>query len=63
MSCIHSNSLKNDLTMEANTINSDQNAPKGSSLIWVHIVCSIGYQSTQTDERADNIGREWWERG
>ena len=63
MSYIHSNSLKNYFTMEANTINSDQTAPKGSSLIWVHIVCNIDYQSTQTDERTDNIGREWRERG
>ena len=41
------------LIMEANTVNPDQTAPKGSSLIWVHYVCNIGYQSTQADVRVD----------
>ena len=30
---------QNAFTMEANTMNPDQAVPKGSSLIWVHIVC------------------------
>ena len=33
-----------DLIMEANTMNSDQTTPKWSSLIWVDIVCNIGYR-------------------
>ena len=43
--------------MDANTMNPDQTAP-WSSLIWVHIVCNIGYQSTYADERAGNNCRE-----
>ena len=31
----------------------DQTAPHGSSLIWVHSVCILGFQSTIADERAD----------
>ena len=27
---------------------------KGSSLIWVHIVCNIGYQTTSAAEQADD---------
>ena len=30
-------------------MNSDQTAPKGA-----HIVCNIGYQSTLSEEKADN---------
>ena len=37
------------LIMEANTMNPDQTAPK-SSLIWVHIVCNIGFQSVLADK-------------
>ena len=42
---------------EANTMNPDQTAPKGSSLIWVHSICIIGYQSTfaSSDKQADDI--------
>ena len=36
-----------DFVIESNTMNPD---PLGSSLIWVHIVCNIGYQSTYADE-------------
>ena len=36
-----------DFSMEVNTMNPDQTAPFGprlrSSLIWVHIICNIGY--------------------
>ena len=49
--------------MEANGMNLDQTAPKRSSLIWVHIVCNIGYFNTQADERADTIYHEWQEKG
>ena len=35
--------------MQANTMNPDQTAPR-SSLIWVHIVYSIGYLRTLADE-------------
>ena len=31
-----------------------------SPLIWVHIVCNIGYQSTKEQ---NNICHEWWEEG
>ena len=41
-----------DFIIEANTMNPDQTAPLGSSLIWVHSVCNVGYESTQTDERS-----------
>ena len=37
--CIYSNALQNTFTMEANT------------LIWIHSVCIICYQSTEADER------------
>ena len=33
-------------TMEANSMNPDQTALLRSSLIWIHIVCNIGYLST-----------------
>ena len=46
---IYSDALKNTFTMKANTMNPDQ-----TSLIWVHIVCNIAYQSAQTEDRADN---------
>ena len=32
-------------------------------LILVHIICNIGYQSTQADERADNNCHEWQDKG
>ena len=35
-------------------MNPDQIAQKGSSLIWFHIVCNVGHQSTKTEERADD---------
>ena len=34
----------------------------GSSLIWLHIVCNIGYQGTYADKRADNKSCDWKER-
>ena len=42
-------------------MNSDQTAPE-SSLIWVHIVCNIGYLRAKTDERADDRSRDWREK-
>ena len=42
--------------MEANTIDPDLTAP---SLIWVYIVCNIGYQSTSAEEQADDYCFEW----
>ena len=47
--------------MEANTIILDQTASYGTNLIWVHIVCNIGYLRTYADERADDKIRDWWE--
>ena len=41
-----------DYFMEANNMNPDQTAPFLSSLIWVHVVCNLGYQRTQADERS-----------
>ena len=49
-------------TMEANTMNPDQTAPN-SSLIWVHIVCNLSYQSKSEDEQADDTCYERWEKG
>ena len=54
--CIYSNALQ---ALVANKMNPDQTAPKGSSLIWVHIFCNICYQTTSADEKADDICREW----
>ena len=48
---IFSKALQNTFAMEANFMNSDQTAPKMSRLF-----C---YQSTYTDERADDNCREW----
>ena len=39
--------------IEANNMNPDQTAPNRSSLIWVHIVCIIGYQIPTADKQAD----------
>ena len=40
--CIYSNALETcTFTMEGNTMNTDQTAPR-SSLIWVHSVCKTG---------------------
>ena len=44
-----------DFFIGANNTNSDQTAPKGSkgsNLIWVHIVCNIGYLRTKADKRS-----------
>ena len=41
--CIYSSVFKARFFMEANKMNPDQ----GSSLIWVHIVCTIGNISRQ----------------
>ena len=39
--------VKLDFFMEANTMNPDQTACSiRSSLIWVHVVCNIGYPRT-----------------
>ena len=43
--CIYSNAFYTILIMEANNMDPDQTAPKGSSLIWVHIACNTCYQS------------------
>ena len=48
-----------DYIMEANAMNPDQTAPKGSSLIWVHSVCIIGHLSTQAEERVDDKSSDW----
>ena len=50
------------IIMEANTMNPDQTAPFRSSLIWVHNVCNITYQSTSSYMLADDNYREWRER-
>ena len=47
--------------MKANSMNADQTAPLGSSLIWIHVVCGVGYESTPVDEKADNIYHKWRE--
>ena len=49
--------------MEANTIHPDQTAPKGISLILVHIVCNIGFLRTYADKRADDKSCDWREKG
>ena len=36
--------------MEANTINPDQTAPLGSSLIWVHSACNKDYRGEMTQD-------------
>ena len=41
--------------MEANNMNPNQTAPSGSSLIWAHIVCSIGYLRKKADEKKQTI--------
>ena len=43
-------------------MNPDQTASLGS-LIWVHIVCNIGYLRTYADERADDKSRDWQDNG
>ena len=48
------NALQEHFTVEANTMNLDR-----SSLIWVHNVCDLGYQSTQADVTADDNCRAW----
>ena len=55
--------LQTNFIVEANTMNPDQTAPEGSSLIWIHIVCTIGFQSDYTDERADDNFHEWRGKG
>ena len=40
----------------------DQTAPNGSSLIWVHLACNIGHQSTLAEDKADDICYEWREK-
>ena len=42
-----------DFFMEGYNIKPDQTAP-GSSLIWVYIVCIIGYLRKKADERAED---------
>ena len=50
MSLLHIHSLRLILILKANTMNPDQTAPKGagSSLIWVHIFCSIGFHMVES---------------
>ena len=48
--------FRQDLIMEANTMNPDQTAP--GSLIWVHIVCHKDYLRTLADEIADDKSRD-----
>ena len=40
--CIYSNDLQKTFTMKVNSMNPDQTAPEGTSLIWVHTVCNTG---------------------
>ena len=51
-----------DLIIEAITMNPDQTAPKGSSLIWVNIGCNKGNLSISADKRADNKSCDWREK-
>ena len=51
MSAIYPNALQTRFRV-ANTMNHDQTAPRGSSLICVHIVRNIGYLGTEAGERA-----------
>ena len=55
--------FKSYFIMKANSIDADQTAPSGSSLIWVHVLCNIGYESTPVDEKADDIYYKWRENG
>ena len=48
--------FRHDIFTEATNMNPYQTA---QSLIWVHIVCNIGYLSTYVDERADNKSHDW----
>ena len=48
--------------MEANTMNPDQPALDGSSLIWVHIVCNICYLRALGEETADDKSHDWQEK-
>ena len=52
--CIYSNALQITFIMEVNNMNPEETAPKGSSLLRVHSVCNVGYQTTSSDEKADN---------
>ena len=49
--------------MVANTMNPDQAAPQGSSLIFVHSVCNKGYLRTLPNERTDDKSGDWLENG
>ena len=40
-------------------MNPDQTAPLGSSLIWIHSVCNIGFLSVQADKRAYAESHDW----
>ena len=57
--CIYSNAHQTNFIMKANTMNTDHTAALRNSLILVHIVWSIDYQSTLADEKADDNCREW----
>ena len=46
--------------MEANNLNLDQTA---RSLIWVHIVCNLGYLRTEAYGRADDKSCDWVKLG
>ena len=50
-----------NFTMVAKTMNPDQTAPKGSCLIWVHIVCNTMYmykvpKHTRRREEKNEVG-------
>ena len=48
--CIYSNVPKTTFIMKANTMDPDQTVPLRGSLIWIHIVCTIGYQTASSDK-------------
>ena len=49
-----------DFIMDANTMNPDQTAPLGSSLIWVHIVCNKGCLRTPDKMNRLYKSQDWW---
>ena len=54
---------KNTFIVEANNMDPNQTGAvwsDWSSLIWVHVVCNIGYHSPWADEKADEFIWECW---
>ena len=47
------------LSIEANSVDPEQTAPIGSSLIWVHTVCYRGFLNISADEKADDFCFDW----